>query len=133
MTRISLITLGVSMVAMAQSPELDRCMGIARTQYEMTKCAGEEMSRLDAQRDALYQQVLRAAQGNPRALAKIKTAERGWHSYRAAYMDAMYPENGKQANYGSTYPMNAALAAADLTRAHVKALKTLLRQHAAFN
>lgn len=133
MFRIAMIAFGVCMVAMAQSPELDRCMNGATTQLEMNKCAGEEMSRLNAQRDALYQQVLRAAKSNPRALAKIKTAERGWHSYRAAYMDAMYPENDKQANYGSTYPMNAALVAADLTRAHVQALKTLLRQHAGSN
>jgi uncharacterized protein YecT (DUF1311 family) len=116
-------------LAGAQTSELDRCMEAATTQAAMNRCAGEEASRVDAQLNVTYRQVLEAAKGNVLALAKIRKAERTWITYRNAYTEAMYPAKDKQANYGSMYPMNADLVLADLTRAHVQALKTLLRQY----
>ena len=116
-------------LAMAQTSELDRCMQAATTQGAMNRCAGEEANRVDAQLNVTYRQVLEAAKGNVLALAKIRKAEQTWITYRNAYMEAMYPAKDKQANYGSMYPMNADLVMADLTRAHVQALKTLLRQY----
>jgi uncharacterized protein YecT (DUF1311 family) len=116
-------------LAMAQTSELDRCMEAATTQTAMNRCAGEEAHRVDAQLNVTYRQVLEAAKGNVLALAKIRKAERTWITYRNEYMEAMYPARDKQANYGSMYPMNADLVLADLTRAHVQALKTLLRQY----
>ena len=50
-------------------------------------------------------------------------------SYRDAYMDAMYPAENKQAEYGSIYPMEADLLRAKLTQRQVTALKELLRQY----
>jgi uncharacterized protein YecT (DUF1311 family) len=116
-------------LAVAQTSELDRCMDAATTQAAMNRCAGEEANRVDAQLNLTYRQVLHAAKGDVLALAKIRNAERTWITYRNAYMEAMYPAKDKQANYGSMYPMNADLVLADLTRAHVQALKTLLRQY----
>ena len=44
-------------------------------------------------------------------------------------MDAMYPAENKQAEYGSIYPMEAGLLRAKLTQRQVTALKELLRQY----
>lgn len=118
-------------MAVAQTAELDRCMETATTQAAMNRCAGEEANRVDAQLNVIYRQVLEAAKGNVLALAKIRKAEQTWITYRNAYLEAMYPAKDKQANYGSMYPMKADLVLADLTRAHIQALKTLSRQHSA--
>lgn len=132
MTRLKALVFAFLMggvLAMAQTSELDRCMEAATTQAAMNRCAGEEAKRVNAQLNVTYRQVLDAAKGNVLALAKIRKAERTWVTYRNEYMEAVYPAKGKQANYGSMYPMNADLVLADLTRAHVQALKTLLRQY----
>lgn len=104
-------------------------METATTQAAMNRCAGEEANRVDAQVNSTYRQVLDAAKGNVLALARIKKAEQAWITYRNAFMEAIYPAKDKQANYGSMYPMNADLVLADLTRAHLQTLKTLLRQY----
>jgi uncharacterized protein YecT (DUF1311 family) len=132
MTRLKALVITFLMggvLAVAQTSELDRCMKAATSQAAMNRCAGEEANRVDAQFNLTYRQVLEAAKENVLALAKIRKAERAWITYRNAYMEAMYPAKEKQANYGSMYPMNADLVLADLTRAHVQALQTLLRQY----
>lgn len=119
------------LLAVGQTSELDQCMNVATTQAAMNLCAGEEVRRVDALLNSTYRQLLQAAKEDVLIQAKIMDAERAWIAYRSAYMEAMYPAKDKQANYGSIYPMNADLVLADLTRAHVQALKTLLRQHSA--
>jgi uncharacterized protein YecT (DUF1311 family) len=120
-------------LAWAQTSELGQCMDGANTQAAMNRCAGAEATRLNAELNSIYQQLLEAAKGDPLAIAKIKDAEQAWITYRNAYMEALFPAEDKQHNYGSMYPMNADLALADLTRAQVGALKTMLRQYSPSN
>lgn len=133
MTRLLALVLTLLMgggaSALAPAAELDRCMETAASQAAMNRCAGEEAKRVDAELKVAYRQLLEAAKGNGLGLAKIRNAERSWITYRNAYMEALYPAKDKQANYGSMYPMNADLAVAGLTRAHLLALKSLLRQY----
>ena len=49
--------------------------------------------------------------------------------YRDAYLEAMYPEEDKQVNYGSIYPMEAMMFKTELTRKQIAALNDLLRQY----
>jgi len=95
----------------------------------MNACANEEAVRVDADLNDVYRKLLSKAASRPEALAKIKAAERAWVAYRDAYIDAMYPANDKQAEYGSVYPMEVDLLRAKLTGQQVAALRALLEQY----
>ena len=120
-----------SLPAFAQySGQYRACSEKARTQAEMTVCAGQEAARADAVLNHIYAELLSKTAGEPETAAKIKVAERAWIAYRDAYMDAMYPAKDKQAEYGSIYPMEASLLRAKLTQRQTAALQEILRQYA---
>jgi uncharacterized protein YecT (DUF1311 family) len=102
------------------------CKG--ETQYDLNVCAGEEFKRADAELNRVYQQLLKAVEGDKLATTKIKWAEQTWIVYRDAYLEAMFPMEDKQ-EYGSIYPMEYASTKAELTRTQTAALKELLRAH----
>lgn len=99
------------------------------TQYELNVCASEEFKRADIELNRIYQQLLKKAAGDKLATTKIKWAEQTWIVYRDAYLEAMYPAEDKQGEYGSIYPMEWALAKAKLTKAQTGALKDLLQAY----
>jgi uncharacterized protein YecT (DUF1311 family) len=111
-----------------ESARYRACNDKAKTQTEMNACASDEAARNDAELNEVYRKLLSQAASEPEAVAKIKTAE-AWLAYRDAYMDAMYPAKNKQVEYGSIYPMEAALLRAKLTQRQVTALKELLQQY----
>ncbi len=100
------------------------------SQTGMDLCAGEEAKRVDAELNAKYQRLILAIAGNAVATAKVKAAEKAWIVYRDAYMDAMYPAEDKQTNYGSIFPMEFALLRATVTRAQISAIERLRKQYA---
>lgn len=80
----------------------------------------------DNELNATYQQLLKRAAGNPRAVGKIKAAQRAWLIFRDAQIEAFYPADDKQKEYGTVFPMRADLLLADLTRQRTKMLKEML-------
>lgn len=108
------------------SQQYRACTDKAKTQTAMNACANEEAQRGDAELSEVYRTLLSRAAHQPDALAKIKAAEKAWIVYRDAYVEAMYPAQDKQAEYGSVYPMEADLLRAKLTQQQVAALKNLL-------
>jgi uncharacterized protein YecT (DUF1311 family) len=130
MKYLAIVLLIASLPGRAQdSPRYLACNKKAKTQGEINACANEEAERVDAELNDVYRKLLSKAATEPEAVAKIKAAERAWIAYRDAYMDAMYPAKDKQAEYGSIYPMDAALLRAKLTQQQVAALKELLQQY----
>jgi uncharacterized protein YecT (DUF1311 family) len=95
----------------------------------MNTCASEEATRVDNELNRIYKLLLSKVADDPIATVKIKAAEKAWIGYRDAYLEAMYPAEDKQAEYGSIYPMEAALAAARITREQAGALRELLKQY----
>jgi len=119
-----------SFQAFAQnSAQYRACNEKAKTQIEINECANQEATRVDAELNHVYSQLLSKAATEPGATEKIKTAERAWVTYRDAYIEAMYPAEDKQIQYGSIYPMEIAVLRAKLTQRQVAALKELLRQY----
>jgi uncharacterized protein YecT (DUF1311 family) len=130
MRYLAIAFLLASLPALAQdSAQYRACNDKAKTQTEMNACASDEAARSDAELNEVYRKLLSHATNQEEAVAKIKAAERAWIAYRDAYMDAMYPAKNKQAEYGSIYPMEAALLRAKLTQRQVTALKELLQQY----
>jgi uncharacterized protein YecT (DUF1311 family) len=114
----------------AQDSALYRaCNQRAKTQLAMNACASGEAAHVENKRNAVYRKLLANASGQPEAIAKIKSSEKAWITYRDAYVDAMYPAEDKRAEYGSIFPMEADLLRAKLTQQHIADLKQLLKQH----
>jgi uncharacterized protein YecT (DUF1311 family) len=67
----------------------------------MNACASDELARLEAQMDELYNTLLSKTESQPLALGKIKAAQKVWLVYREAYIAAMYPA---KINKPSTVP-----------------------------
>jgi len=111
------------------SPQYDECSKNAMAQHEMHVCANEEAIRVDSELNRVYKLLLSKIRGNPLATAKIKAAQKAWIRYRDAYIQAMYPENDKQAKYGSIFPMEVDLLAAKLSRQQIEALKDIQRHN----
>lgn len=114
-------------VCAQQSPEYHACSDEAKTQVAMNACASDEAARADAQLNDVYRALLQKTM-DATAATKIKAAERAWITYRDAYIDAMYPAENKQVEYGSVYPMEIAMLRAKLTRIQIAALQDLSQQ-----
>lgn len=106
---------------------IDPCKG--NTQSELNACAVAEFERADAELNRVYHQLLKTVESDKLATTKIKWAEQTWIVYRDAYLEAMYPAEDKQANYGSIYPMEHADLMTKLTKEQTAALKELLHAH----
>jgi uncharacterized protein YecT (DUF1311 family) len=106
-----------------------RCVDKATTQAAMQACANEEAARADGELNRIYQKLLTAARGRSLAISKIKLAQEKWVAYRDAYIEAMYPEQNKQAAYGSRFPMDVDLLRLQMTLQQIEALNDLLRQY----
>lgn len=115
-------------VCAQQSAEYRACNEQAKTQTAMNACASDEAARADAQLNDVYRILLQKT-ADVTAREKIRLAERAWIAYRDAYVDAMYPKEDKQADYGSIYPMEVALLSAKLTRIQIAALQDLSQQN----
>src|SRR3954468_6026592 len=89
-----------------QSQNLVDPCGRALTQADLTMCAGNEAARVDRLLDKAYSAVLKRASAVPGAVAKVKAAQDAWLAYRNAYIEANWPLDNKQAEYGTMYPMS---------------------------
>ena len=128
---LTMIFLVGSVAAHAQasarySAQYSACSDEAMTQFAMDVCASDEAARAEKERSGAYQQLLVEVASQPDALRQIKVVERAWETYRDACIEALCPAANKLAECGSIYPMEAALARADLTRLHTRALQDLL-------
>jgi len=124
-TLLLVVVLGT--VCAQQSPEYRACSDGAKTQVVMNACASDEAARADKQLNDVYRTLLQKTTDTT-AATKIKVAERAWVTYRDAYIDAMYPAENKQAEYGSVYPMEVDLLRAKLTQIQIAALQDLSQQ-----
>jgi len=95
----------------------------------MDHCASDEAARADSELNSVYQRLLSKAERVPGASEKIKDFEKAWIKYRDAYIEAMYPEEDKQAAYGTVYPMEVDLLIATLTRKHTEEIQDLIKQY----
>ena len=128
--RIFLFGIVSSSPLLSQSSDLLReYFDQAGAQAEINRCSAEEAHRVEAEMDAVYQELLAAVRDQPDATKKIKVEQKAWLAYRDAYLDAMFPAEDKQAEYGTLFVSDFDLAMADLMRQRVTALKALLERH----
>ncbi len=95
----------------------------------MNACASDEAKREDDELNRIYKLLLFKVKHASVATTKIKAAQRAWVAYRDAYIDAIYPAENKQVEYGSMFPMEEALLRATLTHQHTAALRNILKEN----
>jgi uncharacterized protein YecT (DUF1311 family) len=57
----------------------------------MNARASNDLARVEAQMDDVYNTLLSKTESQPEALAKIKAAQKAWLVYRDTCIAAMYP------------------------------------------
>lgn len=106
------------------------------TQTEMTICAAEEAKAAEAELEKRYQDLLTGVRQQPsdvdsreldmtRATENIKAAQSAWVRYRDAYIDATFPLENKQQEYGTMYSMRVSGIRADMAREQIRHIKIL--------
>ena len=120
-----LIALGcVTPSAAETSVTFRSCVDKAATQRAIHECASNEARRVDAALNKVYKELLARADDRRHA-EKIRASQRAWLAYRDAYVEAMYPAEDKQTEYGSMYSTDVALLIARLTELQIAALQQL--------
>lgn len=106
------------------------------SQTEMTICAAEEAKAVEAELERRYQDLLTGVRQLPsdvkspeldmsRAIENIKAAQLAWVTYRDAYIDATFPLENKQQEYGTMYSMRVSGIRADMAREQIRHIKIL--------
>ena len=111
------------------SAQFAACNRTAKTQLAMNTCAGNELTLRTKQMNAVYSQLMSRAAKQPGAAARVAASQKAWTAYTDAYIEARYPANDKQAEYGSIYPMEVALVRSGLVQAHIADLKGILSEY----
>ena len=124
---VALVALVPGLLFAQDSAKYRACSEKAVAQPELNACAAGEAARVDAELNRVYRELLSKNGDDPAALEKIKKAQRAWVAFRDAYVEAMFPAEDKQAEYGSMYPMEVDLILANLTRRQIDALKDLIK------
>jgi uncharacterized protein YecT (DUF1311 family) len=116
----------ISTSAVSQSKE-NPCWKTAMAQSEMNHCAGEDARKADAELNRVYQNLLSKMKGDVSATKKVREAQRAWVAFRDAQLEALYPAENKQGEYGSIYPMCYAIVVTTMTKERTAQLRRMLQ------
>jgi uncharacterized protein YecT (DUF1311 family) len=108
----------------ARAADQKSCGDKARTQYELNNCSSDELRKVDAELNALYQLILTDYADDPKFIEKLKIAQRAWVKFRDAEMEALFPPHNEDPNfYGSVQPMCESNWLVILTKQRIEQLK----------
>ena len=122
---ILVILLAFQTPSLCQSKK-SACWNTANTQFDLNRCAGADASAADAELNTVYQRLLSSLKGDEVAIGKLRAAQRAWVAFRDAQLDALFPAENKQTEYGSMYPMCYAGAATAMTKERTAQLRQML-------
>ena len=95
-------------------------------QSELNRCADLDARDADAELNRVYQNLLAKLKRDDTATKKLRTAQKAWLVFRDAHLQELYPAEGKQAEYGSIFPMCYAQVATAMTRERTAQLRRML-------
>ena len=96
-------------------------------QSEMNRCADEDAKEAETELNRAYQDLLSKNKTDVIATKKLRTAQRAWVVFRDAQLEALYPAQDKQREYGSIYPMCYAIVATAMTKERIAQLRRMLQ------
>jgi uncharacterized protein YecT (DUF1311 family) len=77
----------------------------AQTQGDLDEQSCGQFHKADVALNETYSRILKEYAKDQQFIAKLKTAQKAWLAFRDAELEALYPEDNKQAEYGTVYPM----------------------------
>ncbi|WP_430388362.1 lysozyme inhibitor LprI family protein [Dyella sp. 20L07] len=129
----SLLLIAVAFAAKADQPPVDReveatfCAN-AKTQLDMTQCAGTAADAADRDLNATYQAVLKKWANFPGMIEKLRASQRAWLAYRDADIASRFANaDAEGANRGTAYPAAYGFYRAGLERERTARLCEYLR------
>ncbi len=123
---ITAFLLTICTSALAQSKQ-NPCWKTAIAQPEMNHCADEDSAAADVELNRVYQQLLAKNKTDENATKKLRDAQRAWVAFRDAQLQALYPAEDKQREYGSIYPMCYAIVVTAMTKERTAQLRRMLQ------
>ena len=96
------------------------------SQKALNMAAARELKRADDTLNDIYNKVLIKHEDDQEFIEKFTAAELAWIAFRDAEMEAIFPKQDKQRNYGSKFPMSYCIVKAELTWDRVKQLNQWL-------
>jgi uncharacterized protein YecT (DUF1311 family) len=108
-------------------PRENPCWKTAMAQSEMNRCADEDARAADAELDHVYQDLLSKTKDDANATKKLRDAQRAWVAFRDAQLEALYPAQDKQREYGTIYPMCFAIVATTMAKERTAQLRRMLQ------
>lgn len=98
----------------------------AQTQTEMNIDSYNQYLKTDKELNLIYKQVLKKYSSDTLFIKKLKISQNYWIKFRDAEIEARFPEEDKQLNYGTVYPMCVNVFAEEKTKIRIKELKVWL-------
>jgi uncharacterized protein YecT (DUF1311 family) len=98
----------------------------AQTQGDLDEEACGQFHRADVALNEAYSKILKEYAKDQQFVAKLKSAQRAWLAFRDAEIEALYPKENKQAEYGTVYSMCHCTELQFLTEERTKQLKRWL-------
>ena len=98
----------------------------AQTQGDLDEEACGQFHKADVALNETYSKILKEYAKDQQFVAKLKSAQRAWLAFRDAEIEALYPKENKQAEYGTVYPMCHCSELQFLTAERTKQLKRWL-------
>lgn len=102
-------------------------LNFSPTQADMNNQAYQEFKKADDELNKVYSQILKKYKDDKNFISKLQKAELAWIKYRDAEIEAIYPEEDKMYNYGTSYPVCVNLVLIELTQQRTKELKLWLK------
>ena len=99
---------------------------MAQTQAEMNEASCAQVQTANKTLARVYQQVLNRHKGDATATRAIKQSQAAWQAFRAAQLNAIYPETDKS-NYGTVYGMCHCMESAALIQQRIKQLSAWIK------
>lgn len=127
---LSLMLVAVTGPATQFSERYGECIKRASNQAAITRCSTDEAQNVEAELSAKYSKALTlAASDSPEALPKIRAAQSAWDNYVDAYIEATYPLENKQGEYGTSYVANVALLRVKLVLSQFPVVDDLIARY----
>jgi uncharacterized protein YecT (DUF1311 family) len=118
----SVLATGCAALLAAAPLAADPCLDKPDMQQAQA-CVRASAQAADAALGDAYRRLRARLSDHPTALQRLPEVERAWQRYRDAHLATRFPAANPRLEYGSLYPLCAALAARDLTRARVRELE----------
>ncbi|TDE00065.1 lysozyme inhibitor LprI family protein [Flavobacterium sandaracinum] len=101
-------------------------LSFSQTQSEMNQKAYKDYEKADKELNTVYQQILKDYKRDSKFILKLKEVQKAWIKFRDAEMNALFPEENKQLEYGSMFPLCWSIELTKLTKERTKKLKVWL-------